>query len=60
MKSRESHVVILSLPNCDVSQGGAAKSSSLLKAVSYQQKHSFIIMNEGAGDLFTMPFPWVV
>lgn len=42
-------------------QGGAKQSRSLLKAVSHQQKQSFIIMNEGAGDLlFTMPFPWVV
>lgn len=31
-------------------QGGAAKSSSLLKAVSYLQKQTFMIMNEGAGD----------
>lgn len=55
MKLYESSMVILSLPNgeCVIlppTQGGAAESNSLLKAVSQHQKPSFMIMNDSAGD----------
>lgn len=54
MQSCESSVVILLLPNSDVSaaptQGGSAASTRLLRVVSQHQKLSFMIMDESPGD----------
>lgn len=66
MNCCESHVVILSLPNCDVSphrpRWAARRSPVVYSRSCHTASERGLYLYEwgGAGDLFTEPFPWAV